>query len=179
MKLDYIYRRKFFSFEQVKKINKIIKKNYDQSAKDVPAVAIKTAEVKSVAFGFLKKELKSLVDLIKISNQNFFGFDLYEILDSQFLNWNVYQKTNEVGYGWHRDGSKDYASDIKLSVTCNLSEKNYEGGQFSLNECGVIKEISEPGDVLIFKSFMSHKVDKITSGERTTLNLWLSGPCFK
>ena len=179
MKLDYIYRKKLFSFEEVKKINKIIKKNYDQSAKDMPAGAIKTAEVKAIPFGPLKKELKSLIDLIKISNQKFFGFDLYEILDNQLLNWNIYKKTNEVGYDWHCDRSKDHASDIKLTVILNLSEKKHEGGQFYLNECGVINEISEAGDVLIFKAFMPHKVDKITYGERTTLSLWLEGPCFK
>ena len=95
MKLDYIYRKKLFSLEEVKKINKIIKKNYDSSATDVPArKKIKTAEVKVVPFEPLKKELKSLIDVIKISNQKFFGFDLYEVLDNQLLNWNIYKKTN-------------------------------------------------------------------------------------
>ena len=180
MKLDYIYRKKLFSLEEVKKINRIIKKNYDSSATDVPAKErIKTAEVKGVPFEPLKKELKSLIDVIKISNQRFFGFDLYEVLDNQLLNWNIYKKTNEVGYDWHCDRSQDHASDIKLTVILNLSEKKHEGGQFYLNECGVINEISEAGDVLIFKAFMPHKVDKITYGERTTLSFWLEGPCFK
>ncbi len=60
----------------------------------------------------------------------------------------------------------------------NLSENKYQGGDLSIYTCGKI-DFSEPGDILIFKSFMSHKVDKLLKGSRKTLSIWMEGPCFK
>ena len=36
-----------------------------------------------------------------------------------------------------------------------------------------------PGSAVIFPSFTNHKVEKITSGSRATLALWMDGPKFR
>jgi predicted 2-oxoglutarate/Fe(II)-dependent dioxygenase YbiX len=52
-------------------------------------------------------------------------------------------------------------------------------GSFILEGYGKLDFFFEPGDILVFKSFYLHKVDKIISGERKTLSIWMEGPCLK
>ena len=49
---------------------------------------------------------------------------------------------------------------------------------FRANEI-VCTEFNKPGCAIIFPSFLNHKVNKITSGKRHTLAIWLSGPKFR
>jgi len=180
MKFSYVYYKKFFNIEKIKKINNIIKKNGNCIEKDFKAKnVIKTADVSFIQYKFLKEQLQPLMDYIYDSNKSHFGYDLYNISDLRLFNVNHYKVNKDVGYDWHKDASHDYASDIKLTVLLNLSEKKYEGGDFYLDDAGKIIHFNEPGDVLIFKSFLLHKVDKILSGERTTLSIWMEGPSFK
>ena len=46
---------------------------------------------------------------------------------------------------------------------------------FRANEI-ICNEFNTPGSAVIFPSFINHKVNKITSGKRNTLAIWLSGP---
>ena len=58
---------------------------------------------------------------------------------------------------------------------------NEGGGElvlFRANEI-VCTEFNNPGSAIIFPSFINHKVNKITSGKRHTLAIWLSGPKFR
>ena len=36
-----------------------------------------------------------------------------------------------------------------------------------------------PGSAVVFPSFISHKVEKIISGSRATLAIWMNGPKFR
>ena len=36
-----------------------------------------------------------------------------------------------------------------------------------------------PGSAIIFPSFINHKVEKIISGSRATLAIWMNGPKFR
>ena len=63
----------------------------------------------------------------------------------------------------------------------NLSEETYQGGELVLfrgNEF-VCKEFNTPGSAIIFPAFTNHKVNKIISGKRYTLAIWMSGPKFR
>ena len=70
---------------------------------------------------------------------------------------------------------------MKLTVLVNLSTEKFTGGQFMIYN-GVeyeVPELSEPGSVLIIKSFLNHKVQPILSGQRKTLTLFGCGPKIK
>ena len=59
--------------------------------------------------------------------------------------------------------------------------RNYQGGELVLfrgNEF-ICKEFNTPGSAIIFPAFTNHKVNKITSGTRHTLAIWMSGPKFR
>ena len=96
-------------------------------------------------------------------------------------NLNIYSYKNLEKYDWHTDETNRELIDIKMTILINLSLKEYEGGNFYLfkgNEIEV-KELNNPGNVVMFKSYVNHKVTPITKGERRTLAIFLYGPAFK
>ena len=102
-------------------------------------------------------------------------------------------------YDWHCDSwSKPYnrpeepdrhGKIRKLSVTISLSDENdYEGGDFEFdfrnddkgsNQPQLCKEIRPKGSVVVFPSFVGHRVKPVTSGTRYSLVIWNLGWPFK
>jgi PKHD-type hydroxylase len=61
----------------------------------------------------------------------------------------------------------------------NTPEVDFEGGDFSTF---MSKEINVPlkrGEILIFPSFIVHRVKPVTRGIRKSLVIWVTGPGFK
>jgi|TARA_R100000455_G_C6272241_1_gene128919 hypothetical protein len=180
MKCDYIYQKRLFDLKTVKKINKIVKAKHDPTVADNPAAGvIKTANVKAVAWRHLKKILAPLYDYIRTINNYHFGFDIFPVLDNQMVNVNHYTPVDELGYDWHKDGDDNHSSDIKLTCLLNLSEKKYEGGGLYIGSNKELDFFCEAGDVIVFRSYILHKVDKVISGDRRTLTIFMNGPCLK
>ena len=171
---------KIYTLEQVKEINNTIKENFIKGDDNYARGAEKTSEVKFVRFGQIQRHMGPFLDFCYTSNINYFGFDLHPITSQKRLNYNIYSIGTE--YNWHIDAvSKHPVRDIKLTALLNLSEEPYEGGELQLFKTLVIacKEFNEPGSAIIFPSFTNHKVNKVTSGSRNTLALWMSGPKFR
>jgi PKHD-type hydroxylase len=103
-------------------------------------------------------------------------------------------------YDWHKDSWEhpyDNLNDLnihnkirKLSVTVSLSnESEYSGGEleFGLNEENpdkktktvILKEIKEKGSLVVFPSFLWHRVRKVTKGTRYSLVIWNLGYPYK
>ena len=96
-------------------------------------------------------------------------------------------------YDWHTDsGSKPYdkPNDFnshgkirKLSMTVSLVDgKEYEGGDFQLdfrskeeNDPYTVKNVRSKGSVVVFPSFVWHRVTPVTSGTRYSLVCWTLG----
>lgn len=105
---------------------------------------------------------------------------------------------NNQHYGWHTDSfpekygeekDKNYAGKIrKLSCTVNLSDpKDYEGGDFEIDlrnsidyettPSSILKlNIGKPkGSIIVFPSFVWHRVLPVTKGVRYSLVCWNIG----
>ena len=105
---------------------------------------------------------------------------MHQLTSQKILNYNSYERGSE--YTWHIDATpKSPIKDIKLTCLLNLSEEKYEGGELVLfkGEEVSCKEFNEPGSAVVFPSFTNHKVNKLISGTRSTLALWMSGPKFR
>lgn len=79
-------------------------------------------------------------------------------------------------YTWHPDSSFLLNNPImrKLTVIAMLSESNeYTGGNLEIEEVGEIK--MEKGDVLVFPSWLRHRVTPVEEGLRKTAVTWISG----
>lgn len=109
--------------------------------------------------------------------------------------------TNQY-YGWHYDAYKDtyqtkdnpnFTGKIrKLSVTVSLSDPNdYDGGDLEFyypnpqkdvkNESKFVKceQIRPRGSVVVFPSFVWHRVTPVTRGTRYSLVIWNLGNPYK
>ncbi len=84
-------------------------------------------------------------------------------------------------FDWHLDFSAGAVSHRKLSVTVQLSDdESYEGGdlQFMINN-NVENAPRRKGTVIVFPSFIMHRVTKISTGSRNSIVAWLSGPPYR
>ena len=72
----------------------------------------------------------------------------------------------------------------KISVSAILND-DYEGGEMLfrfLNEKSELAEIAiqpKKGDLVIFPSYLDHKVAPVTKGIRYSVVAWFGGPPFK
>ena len=138
---------------------------------------------------------KEIHPLIHAANQNAgwnFQWDFSE--SCQFTKY----KLNQF-YDWHCDSwNKPYDKPNepnthgkirKLSVTVSLSdETEYEGGDFEFdfrssddgsNQPQICKEIKPKGSVVVFPSFVWHRVKPVISGTRYSLVMWNLGQPWK
>ncbi len=90
-----------------------------------------------------------------------------------------YDRSDE--FNWHMDFGVGLASQRKLSMSVQLSEPDeYEGGdlQFMIND-QAHNAIRNPGTLIIFPSYVMHRVTPITSGTRMSLVGWVNGMPFR
>jgi PKHD-type hydroxylase len=84
-------------------------------------------------------------------------------------------------FDWHLDFGAGEISDRKLSITMQLSDPgDYEGGdlQFMVNQ-KIISAPRDKGTIIIFPSFIIHRVTPITKGVRQSIVGWVSGPPYR
>lgn len=126
--------------------------------------------------------VSSISYFARTANRNGFGFDIDFIEDIQFTTY----KAEENGkYDWHEDIFWDSYRPYhrKVSFILQLSDpSDYEGGEIQLDPT-----IPQPdpqllklkGTVLVFPSFLRHRVTPVTSGVRQSLVSWVEGPKFR
>lgn len=116
------------------------------------------------------------------ANRNAFGFDIDYVNDIQYTTYH----SNENGkYDWHCDTfwANPTAYDRKISVVMQLSDPSeYEGGDFEIDSHYAQlpkEEIRAKGTVIVFPSFLHHRVTPVTKGTRRSLVSWVEGHKFK
>lgn len=103
-------------------------------------------------------------------NDKCFGFNITGIFDS------IQLTKYKVGdfYSAHRDCGPGKLRFRKISFTIQLSDPaDYKGG--ILDIYGQPAAETEQGTIIIFPSFMLHKVTPVTHGERFSLVSWIVG----
>ena len=166
---------------EIKQINKY----WDDSLSDEAQLeggVLKNEELrKSSVIGINPGESKDWIfdrmnSVIHEANQHY-HFDLngfYEPL--QFAQYEV-----DDFFDWHLDFGAGPSSNRKLSMTVQLSDpSSYEGGdlEFRINNT-VVKAPRTQGTMIIFPSFIMHRVTKITMGARRSIVGWVSGPSYR
>ena len=85
-------------------------------------------------------------------------------------------------YNFHNDMTiRQDSIQRKLSIVLALSdETDYKGGEFKLMPHGVNPNVFKfkKGDLIAFPSWIPHKVEPVTSGNRITVVAWACGPKF-
>tara|TARA_B100000749_G_scaffold276371_1_gene263452 strand:- start:469 stop:1041 length:573 start_codon:yes stop_codon:yes gene_type:complete len=93
-----------------------------------------------------------------------------------------YYAYHKDGLGSHLDTHNDPNNKIlhgncrKLSMSIFLNS-DYEGGDFEMDEEDKIPRFEE-GSIIVFPSFLKHRVTPVTKGVRYSLVSWFVGPPF-
>lgn len=79
---------------------------------------------------------------------------------------------------WHMDIGKGIMSTRKLSITLQLSEEGeYDGGDLEFMSSQ--KAPRPRGTVVVFPTYMMHRVSRVTRGGRYSLVSWVHGPPYR
>jgi len=129
---------------------------------------------------YLDPRAKRLVDelgrMAIEANNKLFQLDLYGFTEKL-------QFTEYEGQGAHYDWHPDIGPNMtkrKISIVVQLSdEKDYEGGELLINTGELIVPSKKQGSVILFPSFLMHKVEPLRSGSRYSLVSWVSGNTWR
>lgn len=114
--------------------------------------------------------------LVKTTNDAYFKFKVAAFSGSQIIEYNP-----DSFYDWHIDVGVGPTASRKLSVVVFLApDSAYEGGRLEIQSGNRIPEQVPQGQgtLVIFPSYLLHRVAPVTTGVRNTLVTWLHGPCF-
>jgi PKHD-type hydroxylase len=110
------------------------------------------------------------------SVNRWYAFQLSGFVDE--LQFTAYETGG--GIDWHVDTGGGQTSTRKISVSVQLSDgAAYTGGDLELGGCANLVGARGRGSIIVFPSFLVHRVIPVTSGARFSLVAWAHGPVFK
>ncbi len=117
-------------------------------------------------------DVPHLTDCLKFINEKHFKLDLdFNHIDCFFVRYDKGMHYSSL----HMDC---IAGNVqrKLSFSLILND-NFQGGKFTTLTESILD--CHPGKLLIFPSFMAHKISVVESGSRYAIFGWVHGPNFK
>jgi PKHD-type hydroxylase len=122
----------------------------------------------------------------KTANRNAFGVDITYTHSMQFTS---YYANEEGCFDWHMDTffsehnrTREYCLHRKLSMVLQLTDPSqYEGGVLELkaNPPPDPELLAKQGAMVVFPSFLQHRVTPVTRGARHVLVCWAEGPFWR
>ena len=188
---NYYWFQFGFNYAEIKKIEKICKKFPYEEGKIVKEndetdnkldTDIRKSKIKWLPPQEDTTEwiYERLMDMSLDANWNMWGFDLHHIRDA--IQYTEYHENKEGEYKWHQDMGAFPLNYRKISIVVQLSDPSeYEGGELQ-----IMRDSREPitlpnqkGAVIMFPSYMLHRVTPVTKGVRKSLVLWVGGSTFR
>jgi len=124
-----------------------------------------------------------VVDMFKEANRSAFGAELWHLHEMQFTK---YDANDEGFYNWHNDvlWESHNCGHRKLSMVIQLSDPSeYEGGDLEIKPLCLGPPdpmvLRKQGNVIVFPSFLMHRVTPVTKGTRYSLVAWMEGPKWR
>lgn len=125
---------------------------------------------------------EKLSNMAVTANNALWNFDLNQI--PEMIQYTEYHAP-AGHYDWHADIGPGLLSKRKVSITVQLTEAHeYEGGNLELFRGGSMEgpfETAErnAGCVVLFPSYLMHRVTPVTRGTRKSFVLWLGGGHYR
>ena len=182
--LNWYWFETGFSIEEINRIHELASKfKYEDAVtfgSDAPSDEIRKSRIKWITNSNVEARClyDKMLDLVKIANSNLWNFDL--VSSSENIQYTEYHEGGGH-YGYHVDIGPGAASHRKISMVVQLSDPiEYAGGDFEiLRGMNPERLPNNQGAVLLFPSYMLHRVTPVTSGIRRSLVLWVGGSAFR
>ena len=171
----------FLSKDECRKLVKLMKHGdtqrakveADGSGKEVPKTRGTTilGVEPSPANEWIFRKLHACIDQV---NREAYGFELQGFFEGiQISQYDV-----DDHYDWHIDIGGGVLSQRKLSIVIQLSDPDdYAGGELEFFAGGPAS--IRQGTLILFPSYLMHRVKPITEGTRHSLVAWISGDPYK
>jgi PKHD-type hydroxylase len=128
----------------------------------------------------IEEIFQRITDVIHDINTKYFKFDITGIFEG--LQFTEYNAPNDE-YKAHVDRLYGNRNIRKLSFSIQLTDpKDYEGGDLEIilgHGRDIYKMPREKGSMIVFPSYVLHRVTPVTKGKRQSLVGWICGKPFK
>lgn len=116
-------------------------------------------------------------DMVKKANK-IWGFDVTGF--GEDFQFGEYNSEDNGYYDWHLDlGPESIWRKISLSIQLTDPE-TYEGGDLQFHKSqNYVTAPKEKGTIILFPSYLCHRVTPVTKGVRHSLVTWITGPPYR
>ena len=181
--LQYFWFDSFFSPDQCQEIISIGKTYPQEGGQTFSGAGGEPSSIRSSTIRWIDYQdpnVRWLIDelgrMAIEANRQLFKLDLYGFTEK--LQFTEYEGQGRH-YDWHPD-IRPNMSKRKISIVVQLSdEKDYEGGELLINTGQMLVPSKKQGSVILFPSFLMHKVEPLRSGNRYSLVSWISGNTWR
>ena len=181
--LQYFWFDSFFSPDQCQEIISIGKTYPQEGGQTFSGAGGEPSSIRSSTIRWIDYQdpnVRWLIDelgrMAIEANRQLFKLDLYGFTEK--LQFTEYEGQGRH-YDWHPDIGPNM-SKRKISIVVQLSdEKDYEGGELLINTGQMLVPSKKQGSVILFPSFLMHKVEPLLSGNRYSLVSWISGNTWR
>ena len=122
--------------------------------------------------------IRKVYDTVAPINARTNKFDIDSIKEMNMLKYGIGGK-----YDWHQDVIYRCPKERKFTFIIQLSDSNeYEGGDLEFYENNLghdPDECREKGSMVVFSSFLYHRITPLTKGNRYSIVGWVFGPPWK
>ena len=185
----FYYYKQAFTDSMIEHLENLVNNNYQFQKGQVGHVELGLVDTsiynnRDIAYLWQDEQTQWLFDilipLVHQANDAMYQFDLSYVTDP--IHYVIYPE--DGGHlDWHLDIGAGEVNRRKLSLTVQLSDPSeYEGGEFEIwygHSDEFVELPRKKGDVIIFPSFLMHRVKPITRGQRKALVFWTGGEPFK
>tara|TARA_R100001443_G_scaffold2263_3_gene7622 strand:+ start:535 stop:1074 length:540 start_codon:yes stop_codon:yes gene_type:complete len=165
----YYWFKEAFSKEEIKKVYELAKEYPEQEATTFGA----DDDYRRSKISWMGLDDKTgwiyqkLINCMAEANNEEFGFDWTGATEA--IQFTTYDAGDKGHYDWHMDVIPSNQN-RKISAVVLLND-DYEGGNLQI-EGKDLTETVGAGNVIIFPSYLLHKVEEVTKGTRNSLVIW-------
>ena len=182
---------KCFKDEEVKKIIESLKPNvwrdaevYQNHESGTIDKSHRKCKIQPLAYAVNDFPLPQISRIISNINDNFWNFDI-RYIDIMEDNPSIFKYPIGGKFNWHIDVTPT-AANRKLAYSIQLSDTNdYEGGDlefFDGDNTGKKEknpQLRQKGNIIVFPSYLWHRITPITKGIRYAMVGWIHGPSYR
>jgi PKHD-type hydroxylase len=110
------------------------------------------------------------------------GYDSFQYTEYHHEEKGAYNFHMDSGFGDRNGDSRFEMRKLSVVMCLNRPGEDFEGGQFYMNmgsEKNAFEVEMKRGRIILFPSFLIHRVAPVTKGIRKSLVIWVTGPKFR
>jgi PKHD-type hydroxylase len=177
-----------FSTQEIDKMTAMFSQDELTPAPLIEGRVNETARISDVKFYYPEEGnfwiFEKLNQIIDVNNRHMWNFDLngydsFQYTEYDGANGGKYDFHTDIDYGGNNSPDPQTRK-LSLSVFLNEPGVDYEGGEFQMLVGSKPISIRQTkGGVLLFPSWVLHRVTPVTRGVRKSLVVWVTGPKFR